>query len=52
MIRINKNTLNEIISDFLKSGLDISIESFKEWFGIKLQEETYDYIGNKIYSLS
>jgi hypothetical protein len=52
MKNIELTTLNEIIRDFLKSGLDISIESFKDWFGLALDDKTYEYVGNKIYKLS
>ena len=46
---IELNTLNEIIRDFIKSGLDQSEESFKEWFGLILDEKSYDHVGSQIY---
>jgi hypothetical protein len=52
MKNIDINILNEVIRDFLKSGQDISIESFKDWFGITLDDKTYGYVGDRIYNLS
>jgi hypothetical protein len=51
MIRITNKALNEIIRDFLRSGLELSIESFKEWAGVQLQEDECEYVGNRIYEL-
>ena len=51
MKKLDLNILNEIIKDFLKSGQDISIESFRDWFGLSLDDKTYGYIGDKIYDL-
>ena len=49
MIRITNKALNEIIRDFIKSGLELSIESFKEWVGIPLRDYEYEYVGNRIF---
>jgi len=52
MKRIETIYLNEIIGDFLKTGLEISTESFKEWIGVQLDEEGYEYVGKMIFKLS
>jgi hypothetical protein len=49
MVRLEKKTLNEITRDFLKSGVEINIESFKEWFGLRLNKKDYEIVGKKIY---
>ena len=49
MTTIKFKTLNEIIRDFIKSGLDQSVESFKDWLGLNLDEKTYENVGSQIY---
>ena len=50
MIKIDTQTLNEIIKDFLSAGFEIDLDSFKDWLGLNLDEKSYEYVAAKIYS--
>ena len=52
MSKLENKTLNEIILDFVRSGLDINMESFKEWFGLKMDDKDFELVGKRIYELS
>lgn len=47
--KINITTLKEIIRDFKKTGFDLSLESFENWFGVNLDKKSRVFVEQSLF---
>jgi hypothetical protein len=47
--KIKISTLKEIIRDFKKTGFDLSMECFEDWFGFKLDPKSEKFVESSLY---